>query len=285
MNTQEEIKAQFQFNCFGKLYAYLSSALLRWGGAKGERIVRESVALYAQEKGEQIRRHQAEAGVAVDLKNLFRAEPCCGADPRFYRVTLRDTKQAQLQEVYSCPLAKQWADLDATFAGTLYCEEYAHALIRGYTSGKGQANVANSLTCSRDNRCVLAFYYRTANMTPQQKKAFEDGTCASPEWNTGRSILQLYHAFYRCAAEQGTDGLAALAQGLRAFTQDILSALPDQADRAGWVVDTAFMDAFFPLPYTQKAFDSMTSCLEESEKEIFYINVIQQIQAAFVLQE
>ena len=283
MNTQEEIKAQFQFNCFGKLYAYLSSSLIQWGGVKGERLVRQSVVQYAQEKGERIRRHQVEAGISINLKNLFAEEPCCGADPRFYRVTLRDTKQAQLQEVYSCPLAKQWSALDETFAGSLYCEEYAHALIQGYTSGKGQANVSNSLTCPRDNRCVLAFYYRTANMTPQQQEAFENGTEASPAWSTGRNLLHLYDAFYQNVKNQGVDGVAALARGLRAFAKDIICAVPDQANRAGWALDTVFMNAFLPMPYNQKTFTSATSFLEDAEKEIFWINVVEQIQATFAL--
>lgn len=285
MNTQEEIKAQFQFNCFGKLYAYLSSSLLQWGGIKGERLIRQAVVEYAQKKGEQIRQHQVEAGISINLKNLFNAEPCCGADPRFYRVTLRDTKQAQLQEVYSCPLAKQWATMDKIFSGSLYCEEYAHALVRGYTSGKGQANISNSLTCPRDNRCVQAFYYRTANMTPQQQMEFENGTEASPEWDTGRNLLYLYHAFYKNVKDQGVDGVAALDRGLRAFAKDVICAVPDQADRAGWAVDTVFMDAFLPVPYNTKNYTAVTSFFEEEEKNIFWINVVEQIQAAFALQE
>ena len=285
MNTQEEIKAQFQFNCFGKLYAYLSSSLLQWGGIKGERLIRQAVVEYAQKKGEQIRQHQVEAGISINLKNLFNAEPCCGADPRFYRVTLRDTKQAQLQEVYSCPLAKQWATMDKTFAGSLYCEEYAHALVRGYTSGKGQANISNSLTCPRDNRCVQAFYYRTANMTPQQQKAFENGTESSPAWNNRRNIFQLYHAFYTSVKDHGTDGVAALARGLQAFAKDMVCALPDQAERAGRRFDTVFMDEFFPLPYEVEAFANAASFLEEKEKEILWINAVKRIRASFALQE
>ena len=283
MNTQEEIKTQFQFNCFGKLYAYLSSSLIRWGGTKGERLVRQVIVQYAQEKGAHIRQHQEEKGISINLKNLFLEEPCCGADPRFYRVNLRDTRQSQLQEVYSCPLEKQWRALNEMFAGSLYCEEYAHALIKGYTLGRGQANVSNSLTCSRDNRCVQAFYYRTANMTPQQQWELENGTEASPERNTGRNMLCLYHAFYENIKDQGVDGIAALACGLRAFAKDIICAVSDEASRTGRAVDETFMDEFLPVPYNHKILDNTTSFLEDTEKKIFEINIVEQIQATFAL--
>ena len=75
-----------------RLYAYLSSSLIRWGGTKGERLVRQVIVQYAQEKGAHIRQHQEEKGISINLKNLFLEEPCCGADPRFYRVNLRDTR-------------------------------------------------------------------------------------------------------------------------------------------------------------------------------------------------
>ena len=37
------------------------------------------------------------------------------------------------------------------------------------------------------------------------------------------------------------------------------------------------------MPYNQKTFTSATSFLEDAEKEIFWINVVEQIQATFAL--
>ena len=233
----EQFNGQVQFDCFGMLYAELSAALLRWDRAQGERVIRQGVEEYARKKGEQLRLHQAEGGMGIHLQNLFAAQPCCGSDERFDRLSLRDEKQAQLLEVHSCPLAKLWAARDGSFAGSLYCEEYAHGLMKGYTGGVGQANVSNALTYPRDHCCTMSFYYRLANMTPRQQEEFAQGGTAVCEPHVWENMLGLYRGLLRAAERQGPEAAEALHQGLDAFLTGLRRELPRQKERMDPDVD------------------------------------------------
>lgn len=225
----EQLDAQVQFDCFGTLYAELSAALLRWDRGKGERVIRRGVAEYAREKGARLRLCQTESGVGIHLQNLFAAQPCCGSDGRFVRHSLRDEKQAQLVEVRRCPLAELWAAREDSFAGSLYCEEYAHGLIKGYTGGVGQANVSNALTYPRDRVCALSFYYRLANMTPAQQEEYaREGTASAEPW-VWESMLGLCRGLGRAAEEQEPEAAKALRQGLDSFLAGLDRAMEPDA--------------------------------------------------------
>lgn len=253
MITLEETTAQISFDCFGMLYACLSAALLQWDPARGEHTIRQAVARYALEKGTQLRLRQTQLGCSIDLQNLFAAEPCCGGDSRFHRSVIQDTKQVQRMEVLTCPLAQLWADAGCSFAGCLYCEEYAHAWMKGYTNGVGQANVSNALTYPRDDRCTLSFYYRPANMTPEQLAAFQAGTSAAKEVHLDQGILRLYHGFYQAAQEQGPGAAAALEQGLHTFAQNWRESLAN----------------ILPLPCPGSRWEELTGDWDEGEQHSF----------------
>ena len=237
MNTLVEHNTQVGLKYFAALYGELSQALLQWEQGAGERTIRRAVEAYALEKGGEIRDRQRRSGKSIDLQNLFAAENCCGSDSGFQRVIIQDTKQVQRQEVHRCPLADVWAERACSFAGSLYCEEYAHALLKGYTDGVGQANVSNALTYPRDHACVLSFYYRPANMTQQQREEFQTGAAAGAEFDVSRNMLRLCHAFDQAAREQGSGASEAVARGMSRFLGEMERENPEQEGATAVMVE------------------------------------------------
>lgn len=283
MNCTSEIRPQFQFDCYGRLYAAIAQALLLWGGAAGEIVVRRSVAKYGMEKGRMLRQVHIQTAVGINLQSLFHAERVCGEDPRFFRNILRDTDAVQLQEVYSCPLARLWHALGCEKYGFFYCEEYLHALVCGYTDGKGQANLSNTLMYPRDSRCVMACYLRPGNLPETARAQFAGG---APKRSACilRDILLLYQAFYQCAEEQEADAVAAVARGLRDFTGQLSSALTLEANHIGVSPGRDFLDAFCPIPLNS-CDGALPVRLSGKADEIFRINVTQVLSRSLLDQE
>lgn len=170
MNSLDEIKEQSKFDCFARMYGYIAEAVMKAGGNRGERAVREAVIRYGEELGKRIRREILERGGHTDLAAMCRAQHCCGEDPRFCRHTVRDERESQMFEVYSCPMETAWRKTGCLRAGAIYCEECVHAAVRGYTGGKGQANLSNYMTCSRDFFCRFSVYLRPANLDEAQRR-------------------------------------------------------------------------------------------------------------------
>lgn len=282
MNNIEEIKFQTKFNCFGKLYGHLASALLSWMGRHGERLLRKAIQEYGFTKGAALRKEQLQEGIKLNLQSLFRAESCCGEDPRFFRVSKKDAESVQLTEVYACPLDKMWRDMGCRQVGSFYCEEYAHALIAGYTQGKGQANVSNHLTCDRDNRCVFAFYYRMANISAEQQKHFYNGADPHPASDITRDLLLLYSCVYQEALSyQEEGGRCAIAQGLRAFADDVIAGLTLEADHTGEMITAQFLADYCSVPLTVRDLRD----LKEDAARIFEINVVEPLRQVFLEKE
>lgn len=170
MNSLHEIKEQSKFDCFARMYGYIAEAVIEAGGNRGERAVREAVVRYGEELGKRLRREILERGGHTDLAAMRRAQHCCGEDPRFCRHTVRDERESQMFEVYSCPMEAAWRKTGCLRAGAIYCEECIHAAVRGYTGGKGQANLSNYMTCSRDFFCRFSVYLRPANLDEEQRR-------------------------------------------------------------------------------------------------------------------
>lgn len=260
MNSLHEIKMQSRFDSFVKMYGCIAEAIIAAGGNKGERAVREAVIRYGREKGEILRQAVLESGKSANLRTILYQEQCCGEDPRFFRKTIKDTEEVQMFEVYSCPMEYIWRKNGWSRAGSIYCEEYIHALIKAYTQGKGQANLSNHMTCDRDFFCRFSLYLRPANLDELQKKECFEGTPAEEQRLKGRdtekerkkeseNFLCLYHHLYWGAKEYlGLDGMSAVSKGLDKLYTDLKDALRKKAEHTGEEVSAEFLEKYFPLP-------------------------------------
>lgn len=259
MNNLYEVKEQCRFDCFVKMYGYIAQAMMEIGGNRGERAVRDAVIRYGEEFGEQLREELLEQGVQTNLRSMLRAECCCGSDPRFFRTVIRDEKESQMFEVYSCPMETVWRKKGCQAAGAIYCEEWIHAAIRAFTQGKGQANLSNYLTCKRDSFCRFSLYLRPANLDEAQRQECfgEDRTegegLMEKEGGIASYFLSLYRCLFHSAKEYlGLDGQAAVLVGLDRLCSDEAEALRLEADHTGENLTFEFIQQYFPLPLGRK---------------------------------
>lgn len=261
MNNSEEIKGQNQLDCFVKMYTYLADAVLENGGTRGERAIREGLIQYGENKGKQLRESHIEKGIKTNLASLIHSENCCGEDPRFYRTVLKDGEQVQLYEVYSCPLERMWRVLsesegveNSLRAGTFYCEECVHAVVRGYTEGKGQANLSDRLTCGRDTHCRFSLYLRPANLDEAQRvQSFgEGGLLPSASFDLKENFIKLYYCLLCSSGEVlGSEGVCFIAKGLKRLEADLIKSLKLEAAHLDRPLDREFMRDFFPMKLDQ----------------------------------
>lgn len=251
MNNIEEIKGQNQFDCFIKMYSYIAATLLENGGKRGERAVREALQKYGEDRGKRLREDHMEKGIKTNLASLLHGENCCGEDPRFFRNIIKDTEQVQLWEVYSCPLEHMWRQLGSGKAGSFYCEECVHAMVKAYTGGKGQANLSDRMTCDRDTYCCFSLYYRPANLDEHQKElSFGDGLKINEtsSYNIGENFIRLYYYLLGSAKEMmGQEGVSSVAAGLKALEEDVAKALKKEADHIDYPLNQEFMKDYFPI--------------------------------------
>ncbi len=268
MNNLHEIKEQSQFDCFVKMYGYIAQAMIEAGGNRGERAVREAVIRYGEEFGERLREELLEQGVQTNLRSMLRAENCCGADPRFFRTVIRDEKESQMFEVYSCPMEAVWRKKGCQEAGVIYCEEWIHAAVRAFTQGKGQANLSNHLTCKRDSFCRFSLYLRPANLDEAQRQECfgEDRTEGEGLTIKKDSIVSHFMSLYRCLLRSakeylGLDGQAAVLTGLDRLCSDEAEELRVEADHTGEKLTFEFIQQYFPLSLGRKE-----ECRSEAEK-------------------
>lgn len=251
MNNINEIKTQYQFDFFIKMYTFTANRLLESCGNAGERAVRNALQKYGAELGESLRRQHLEQGIRTNLASLMASENCCGEDPRFFRHTLKATEQVQLWEVYGCPLARLWKQMGADRAGMFYCEECVHSIVLAYTQGKGQANLGERLTSERDSRCSFALYYRPANLDDEQREqsfSSENSPLPSRQYVISDHFIKLYSRLFEEAGSQlGTAGINAIAAGLRDLAANAADSMSIESRHTDLAPDLSFLDSFFPI--------------------------------------
>lgn len=287
MNNIEEIKGQNQFDCFIKMYTYLTNAILCTCGNRGERAVRNALQKYGEDRGGKLRKAHLEQGIKTNLSSLMAAENCCGEDPRFFRNTVEASQQVQLWEVYSCPLEHMWKRMNSGKAGSFYCEECVHSLVKAYTGGKGQANLSDRMTCERDTYCRFSLYYRPANMDEEQKsESFgpEGSPEAEPVYSVKEHFIKLYYYLLKEAAELlGKDGINAVAAGLRMLAKDMEEVLKTEADHIGQPVSREFLEEFFPVEteaHKEKLWEEYSA---NNAEKLLWINFIRPLEKALNL--
>lgn len=288
MNNSEEIKSQNQFDCFVKLYTYLANAVLENGGSRGERAIRDGLIRYGEDKGRNLRDFHIEKGIKTNLASLLHSENFCGEDPRFYRTILKDTVEVQLYEVYSCPLERIWRALEGSQGtknslriGAFYCEECAHAVVRGYTEGKGQANLSDRLTCGRDTYCRFSLYLRPANLDEAQRmRSFgEEDTPAEASFHICENFIKLYYCLLCSAGEiLGQEGICFIAKGLKELEADLSKSLKLEAEHLDRPLDREFMGDFFPLNLDCGEDHLWSQCPDYDAKKLLLVNLLAPIK-------
>lgn len=290
MYNLHEIKLQNMQDAFSMLYLSLADKLTgEFGKTEGERILREAVRRAGRDSGEEILNKHRQLGIRTNLKNLMKAD-CTLLDPRFAGKHVVDEEERQIFEVYTCPLAHFWNWRGGSDAGSCFCEEFQRAKVLAYTAGKGQLNLSNRLTSIRDGFCLLAAFYREANIDCEaaaasfskcggKEEAKPEIPGASFRENIGRLTADLYTRIYETAGEsKGEEGRLAVKKGLAAFAAEEKAFLIKKAEDTGKCMDAEFVRANFQLdadPAGDEAWDGIlnpeaVALMKETVLDLFF---------------
>ena len=265
MERQSELEIANYQDAWGKLYLHLARAVTRDFGIEGERLLREGIRNFGIDRGEAQRRDHLEAGLKLNMENLFGKGDLPG-DPRFRRNKIRLTPQERLSETLVCPIAAMWRDMDGLALGRIYCEEFHHAKFGAYAP-KSQTNLSQTLTQEGDQFCRFSVYLRPGNMTAEERReAFaEYDPDYRPEkvkplrelsMREGFTVLcvKIFHHIGHTLLEGGLEGgvpkaEACLVGAAQAFGEDFAALLRDRAAALNRPFDRAFALANAPVDF------------------------------------
>lgn len=254
-----EIKDQNRQDCLSMLYMYLSRSLVDCCGRGAEGAVREAVRRMGEEWGRSIRKKHVAAGVKTNLVGLYNVGLEYRTDPRMYEELIKESEEVRLWEIRTCPMADLWNKAGEGDLGLWYCEEFQHGLVAGYTDGRGQMNQSTFLTCRRDNHCRFSAYLRAANLEGTQRAesfAAEGESPAAPrplkdvDFAEGirTQFVKLYYHILASAEERyGSEGVSAVALGLRRMADVMVPIMKRHADDTLLPCDGAFLKLNFPI--------------------------------------
>lgn len=258
MFTINEIETENQNSFLPRLYLFLAKSILSTCGRSGEGAVREAVQRYAAERGTALREGHLQAGLKANVK-AYHCAPDCATDSRKREKTLCLNEEVCIKEVYTCPYADIWRRYGASDVGMWFCEELERAKFAAYTLDVGQAHLSARLTCERENNCRFSLYYRKANVTLEMGElCFSDDRekeAQSEDYSTrflmseGERCARLYYAIFETARSRfGSEGVCAIASGLRDAARDAADTLQTQAKHTRNSCDVRFVGSNFPLP-------------------------------------
>lgn len=261
MYTYTDIKLQNQQDAFSAMYLCIARSITDLCGRRtGERVLREACRRAGRASGLKQRQRLRRAGVKTNLHNLYHCGQDFVEDPRVRGQEIFDEEDRQIWEVYTCPLADFWNRRGGGKLGSFYCEEYQYARVLAYTEGVGQLNLSKELTCPRDNFCRFSLYFREANMSRERAKesfahcdpGYEPPKDLPADVSFGEGIRDMTISIYSYILETaeeicGHEGVCAVAEGLKQWTQEAISAMRVQAEHTLCPLDADFAAKNFPL--------------------------------------
>ena len=220
LNTMIENNLSFTVSHHAVLFALLSRAVLsRFGEVKGEKIIRQAVRRYGEQRGQRMAFRAQRDGEPLSMLNYMAYSE--------WRVGPGETEQRMLEKVPEalsfvdrCPWHRAWVESDLLRFGRLYCLEIDQALVRGFNP---ELRLDVLSTLSNDDRSC-EFVFHDANLTPAnlnilgEKKSTnqQKGAVMSWEYHTAH----LYHAVRSVVVDElNGEGEEALQDALAYFTQ------------------------------------------------------------------
>lgn len=258
MTYRERLKQTIMQDTFARQYVHLARAFMTYG-PRGERALREAIRLFARMRGESLQRIHLDAGLKLNLHNLFTYGDMPG-DPRTRRNQIRLNSQERLSETLICAIYDNWREMDAVGLGRIYCEEFHHAKWSAYAP-KSQTNLTQTLTQEGDDYCRFSVYLRPANMDDAERSLSFDETNGpgpepvdypTPSHRAGYAMLtlrMLHAAALTMRTEFGHEGIERLGRAVTDFATDLSALLRQRADSVDLPYDREFMREHCPIPF------------------------------------
>lgn len=234
MKLMEEMPARILLDGWSILYKNLAACVLERYGRSGEAAVRGAVHLCGEKMGALERDAQAAQGRRANLLSCFAAPQVLCPDPRFHVKWQLRSEQEAVFDVLSCPIRNLLSENGGAGVQLLFCEEYLHGCIMGYTEGTGQCCFSEDFAFPGENSCRFSCYFRPANLPPEARPLrFGPGTPPDPlppepdapvpdsRPQITRWASLLVEAFRtECTGRLGPGALCAVAAGLKAAAEE-----------------------------------------------------------------
>ncbi len=260
MYTYEEKSIITLQDCYTLLYSFIASRLLERFGEDGERALREGTRRFGRDRAMATRKKHLDAGLKINMLNLFTMSHDLPADPRFKREKQELKAQERVSHTLVCPMADVWAAYGAKHIGRIYCEEFHFACYNTYAYGYTKVNLAKTLTQDGDEYCAFNVVLRPETLPDELKPmCFEEydknyvpsDYKSQPAYGKGGfNILsiKLYYYLLEAAVEQlGERGAEAVEAGLEDMARDAACRIKKVADEDGLKADAKFTDEHYPL--------------------------------------
>ena len=279
------------------MYIYVTRSLVDNCGNDAKGAIRMAIRRMSEERGKELRSKHVNANIKTNLLGLYTKGLDYLLDPRIYEDIISASEEVFIWEVRTCPMADLWNKAGENELGKLYCEENQHALLKGYTDGKGQMNLSKILTCSRDNHCRFASYYRPANLYGNQKKESftyteEEPTLPKPLENVtfkegikNQFIKTIYYILEVAVENYGGNGERAVALGLRNFSNYAIDSLKDQATRTLNNCNKEFVNNNFPISIESQDDKLWEKYAGNNAGQIVQVNLLNRIKKQLNLAE
>lgn len=229
------------------MYALLGRNLIRRFGYEGEAALRDATRQYGQDRGLARRKAHLDAGLKINMLNLFTMGGDLPSDGRTERELQRINAQERVSHTLTCPMADIWDAYGCMDIGRIYCEEFHYACYSTYGYGYTRVNIATTLTQQGDQYCAFNVVLR-----PQQLPAALRSRCFEeydpgylPPQNTKLPVpgaqdgyralwLKLYYYLLKASVEHfGAAGSEAMACGLEELAQTVTNDFVAKAPAPG----------------------------------------------------
>ena len=239
------------------MYAILGRTLMEEFATDGEAILRQGTRYYGQNRGTIHRQKHLDAGMKINMYNLFTSGGDLPGDTRTLREAQRLNEEERVSHTLTCPMADIWGAYGCMDIGRIYCEEFHCACYSTYAYGYTKVNIAKTLTQEGDDYCSFNVVLRKADLPEElQPVCFEefDPDYVPPEKVSlpvpgakegYRSLwLRLYYFLLQAAVEQKQEeGKKAIEKGLQKLAETVAEAFKKQQGS----IDKEFLEENYPL--------------------------------------
>ena len=154
-------------------YKNIAACMLDYYGEGAQDNLRRAVHRLGERLGSLERQAQLKAGSLANLKSCFLLPRSYVMDSRVRMAWQLFNEQEAVFDVLCCPmreLMRSSVSGEATASLIIFCEEYHHGFIMGYTNGVGQCCLSEDHQFPLESSCHISCYFRPANMQGDERR-------------------------------------------------------------------------------------------------------------------
>lgn len=261
MYTENQEKIISLQDSYTLLYGILCREIITRCGPMGDRAVREGTRRFGRDRGWKRRQIHLDHHVKINMQSLFSVASDLPTDPRFAREQQELNPQERVSHTLICPMADVWKEYGLMEIGRIYCEEFHNACYSEYAYGCTKVNLSKTQTQKGDAYCSFNVVLRPCDLPEELRPvcfAEYDPFYEEPDLSKipttdakegFRSLwIRLYFYLLQASIEYlGETGRQAIVSGLECLAKTTAGLLSQQAAARGTAIDSAFLEAHYPI--------------------------------------